>query len=190
MEIGSATPIAYDTWTKQRRQIFALTNDLATQRAAYAAERSTFVKSLPENAPPPCAPQPPYVSTMIFRPVKPASPYCHLGREKEVMNLRFTRSEIYFLFKLLLTIGPPIMNSPHGLTWTIVFASKYCSGMTVLITLSITSLRNCSNEIFSECWSDTTTVWTRFGKHAPLSNKYSHVTYDQIRQFKWKLKIE
>lgn len=31
---GSATPIAYDTCTKQRRQRPALTKDLATQRAA------------------------------------------------------------------------------------------------------------------------------------------------------------
>lgn len=61
------------TWTMQRRQRPALTRDLATHRAAYAAERSTLVKSLPEKAPPPCAPQPPYVSTMILRPVKPAS---------------------------------------------------------------------------------------------------------------------
>ena len=47
---------------------------LATQRAAYEAERSTFEGSLPLNAPPPCRPMPPYVSTMILRPVSPASP--------------------------------------------------------------------------------------------------------------------
>jgi len=31
----------------------------------YAAERSTFVGSLPENAPPPCGAAPPYVSIII-----------------------------------------------------------------------------------------------------------------------------
>ncbi|KYN22552.1 hypothetical protein ALC57_05078 [Trachymyrmex cornetzi] len=61
------------TCTRQRLQRPAFTKDLATHLAAYAADLSTFVKSLPENAPPPCAPQPPYVSTMIFRPVRPAS---------------------------------------------------------------------------------------------------------------------
>ena len=61
------------TCTRHRLQRPAFTKDLATHLAAYAADLSTFVKSLPENAPPPCAPQPPYVSTMIFRPVRPAS---------------------------------------------------------------------------------------------------------------------
>ena len=62
------------TCTKTLLHNPALTSDLATQRAAYAADLSTFEKSLPEKAPPPWAPQPPYVSTMIFLPVKPASP--------------------------------------------------------------------------------------------------------------------
>lgn len=31
---GSATPIAYDTWTKQRLHKSAFTKDFATQRAA------------------------------------------------------------------------------------------------------------------------------------------------------------
>jgi hypothetical protein len=48
--------------------------------------RSTFVGSLPENAPPPWGAAPPYVSTMILRPVRPESP-----------------------------IGPPITNLPVGL---------------------------------------------------------------------------
>lgn len=183
IEIGSATPIAYDTWTKQRRQILALTNDLATQRAAYAADRSTFVKSFPENAPPPWAPQPPYVSTIIFRPVKPASPYT-IQMESMSRIIYFyieqsQRTHIY-TYRKIHTIGPPMMNNPHGLMCTIVLASKYCSGITVLMTLSITSLRKCSNVIFSECWSDTTTVWTRFGMHAPLSKRYSHVTWTKL----------
>ncbi len=61
------------TCTRTLLQSPALTSDLATQRAAYAADRSTLEKSFPEKAPPPCAPHPPYVSTMIFLPVKPAS---------------------------------------------------------------------------------------------------------------------
>lgn len=69
------------------------------------------------------------------------------------------------------------MNSPHGLMCTIVSESKYCSGITRFTTFSITSLRKVSNVTFSECWSETTTVWTRFGMHAPWSNKYSQVTY-------------
>lgn len=71
------------------------------------------------------------------------------------------------------------MKSPHGLMCTIVSESKYCSGMTRFTTFSITSLRKVSNVTFSECWSETTTVWTRFGMQAPWSNKYSHVTYKQ-----------
>ena len=47
------------TCTNTRRHIPALTNDFATHRAAYAAERSTLDGSFPENAPPPCAPHPP-----------------------------------------------------------------------------------------------------------------------------------
>ena len=73
-ESGSATPMAYESCTSARRARPACTSDLAIQRAVYAAERSTFEKSLPEKAPPPWAPQPPYVSTMILRPVRPASP--------------------------------------------------------------------------------------------------------------------
>jgi hypothetical protein len=85
MESGSATPMAYESWTSARRASLALTKDLAIHRATYAADLSTLEKSFPEKAPPPCAPQPPYVSTMIFRPVRPASPW-----------------------------GPPMMKSPDG----------------------------------------------------------------------------
>ena len=49
--------------------------DIVIHLAAYAAERSTFDGSFPENAPPPCRPIPPYVSTIIFLPVNPASAY-------------------------------------------------------------------------------------------------------------------
>src|ERR1019366_3399881 len=56
-------------------QIRALaTTFLATYRAAYAAERSTFDGSFPLNAPPPWRAIPPYVSTLILRPVNPPSP--------------------------------------------------------------------------------------------------------------------
>src|SRR2546425_5115485 len=54
----------------------------------YDAERSTLLGSLPENAPPPWLPTPPYVSTMILRPVSPVSP-----------------------------MGPPTTNRPVGLMW-------------------------------------------------------------------------
>ena len=50
------------------------TTFFAKYLAAYAAERSTFVGSLPEKAPPPCGAAPPYVSTIIFLPVNPQSP--------------------------------------------------------------------------------------------------------------------
>ena len=63
------------TCTRTRLQSWALTRDLATHLAAQAADLSTLEKSLPEKAPPPWAPQPPYVSTMIFLPVRPASLY-------------------------------------------------------------------------------------------------------------------
>ena len=43
MESGSEIPIAYATWIKQRRARPAATTDLATHRAAYAAERSTWI---------------------------------------------------------------------------------------------------------------------------------------------------
>ena len=59
---------------------------LAKNLAIYAADLSTFVASLPEKAPPPCLAYPPYVSTIIFLPVKPVSP-----------------------------TGPPIKNLPVGL---------------------------------------------------------------------------
>merc|ERR1712066_1181671 len=87
--------MAYDNCTKQRLHSPAATSDLATQRHTYAAERSTFVGSLPEKAPPPCAPQPPYVSMMILRPVRPASPW-----------------------------GPPMMNFPEGLMYIWVKSPK------------------------------------------------------------------
>lgn len=44
MERVLATPMAYDTWTRQRRQTPAFTSDLATQRAPYAADRSTLTQ--------------------------------------------------------------------------------------------------------------------------------------------------
>ena len=53
IESGSATPMAYESWTSARRASLAWTKDLAIQRARYAADRSTLEKSLPEKAPPP-----------------------------------------------------------------------------------------------------------------------------------------
>ncbi len=51
--------MAYATWTSARSARPAATTFLATQRAAYAAERSTFDGSLPEKAPPPWRAEPP-----------------------------------------------------------------------------------------------------------------------------------
>src|SRR5674476_1377182 len=56
---GCEVPIAYATWTSQRRANPAATTFFATQRIAYAADRSTFEGSLPENAPPPWRAMPP-----------------------------------------------------------------------------------------------------------------------------------
>ena len=58
-ESGFATPIAYESCTSARFERPLFTTDFAICRQMYAAERSTFVGSLPENAPPPCAPHPP-----------------------------------------------------------------------------------------------------------------------------------
>merc|ERR1719337_104267 len=58
-ESGLATPMAYESCTSARFERPLFTTDFAICRQMYAAERSTFVGSLPENAPPPCAPQPP-----------------------------------------------------------------------------------------------------------------------------------
>src|SRR4051812_5429245 len=41
---------------------------------AYAAERSTFDGSLPENAPPPWRAEPPQGATMVLRPGGPGAP--------------------------------------------------------------------------------------------------------------------
>ena len=74
-ETGSATPIAYAICSSTFDASPAATTFFATCRAMYEAERSTFVGSLPEKAPPPWLPTPPYVSTMILRPVSPQSPW-------------------------------------------------------------------------------------------------------------------
>ena len=86
-ETGLATPIAYATWISHFVASPAATAFFAAQRAPYAALRSTFDGSFPLNAPPPWRAYPPYVSTMILRPVSPAS-----------------------------AIGPPMTKRPVGLT--------------------------------------------------------------------------
>ena len=72
-------------------EIFEATIFFARYLEAYAADLSTLVGSLPEKAPPPCGAAPPYVSTIIFLPVSPASP-----------------------------CGPPTTNLPVGLTRNLV----------------------------------------------------------------------
>ena len=59
IDTGCATPIAYATCASHRFASPAATTDLAIWRTAYAAERSTLVGSLPENAPPPWRAMPP-----------------------------------------------------------------------------------------------------------------------------------
>ena len=54
IETGSATPIAYANSISHLSANPDATMFLATYLEAYAAERSTFVGSFPENAPPPC----------------------------------------------------------------------------------------------------------------------------------------
>ena len=63
---GFDTPIAYANCIKHFFDTPAATIFFAKYREAYAADLSTFVGSLPENAPPPCGAAPPYVSTIIF----------------------------------------------------------------------------------------------------------------------------
>ncbi len=59
IETGLATPIAYASSTSHLSANPAATIFFAICLAAYAAERSTFVGSFPENAPPPCLEYPP-----------------------------------------------------------------------------------------------------------------------------------
>ena len=121
---------------------------------AYAADLSTLLGSLPENAPPPCAPLPPYVSTMILRPVSPVSP-----------------------------CGPPITNFPVGLTWNMIlesnnlrrlgFTNFFTLGMTILITSSLILASILASLSKSSCCVDTTIESIRIGL---LSSEYSMVT--------------
>ena len=59
IDVGLATPIAYESWISHLSASPAATIFFATYLAAYAAERSTLVQSLPEKAPPPCLAAPP-----------------------------------------------------------------------------------------------------------------------------------
>ena len=68
---------------------------------------------------------------MIFLPVRPASP-----------------------------MGPPITKLPQGLMWYLVSGVMYCLGMVVSTTFSMMSFLKASRVTFSECWQETTTVWT------------------------------
>ena len=63
-----------------------------------------MVGSFPEKAPPPCGAAPPYVSTMILRPVKPVSP-----------------------------AGPPITKRPVGFIKISVVSESNFSGMLLRI---------------------------------------------------------
>ena len=82
---------------------------------------------------------------------------------------------------------PPMTKLPQGLMWYLVSGVMYCLGMVVSTTFSMMSFLRASRVTFSECWQETTTVWTledKFldpqkrkeyfrqnlvGMHAPLS---------------------
>lgn len=112
--------------------------------------------SLPENAPPPWAPRPPYVSTMIFRPVRPLVAVRSADNELPVglsMIFDFSVKELLYLFAKL-HFNPWNEDVDHILfdRFSIFFSS-----------LSKSS-----------CWVETTMVCTLFG--VPLS-LYSIVTW-------------
>ena len=88
--------MAYESWTSHFFASRAATIFFAIYRAIYAAERSTFVQSFPEKAPPPCLAYPPYVSTIILRPVRPVSP-----------------------------CGPPITKRPVGFIYSGIFVNHF-----------------------------------------------------------------
>ena len=71
---------------------------------------------------------------MIFRPVRPESPW-----------------------------GPPMTNRPVGLTKIRVLSSISWAGMVGRMTRSIMSFRICSRVASGPCWVETTTVSTRLG---------------------------
>ena len=131
---GLLIPIAYDNCISHFFAYSFATMFLAICLAIYAADLSTFVASFPENAPPPCLEYPPYVSTIIFLPVRPVSPR-----------------------------GPPITNSPFGLIKILVSLSIICSGITFLITSDIISFLNIFKSIVSRCCVDTTIFSILFG---------------------------
>src|SRR5699024_1245441 len=109
----------------------AATIFFATYLAAYVAERSTLVGSFPLNAPPPWRDHPPYVSTIIFRPVKPTSP-----------------------------CGPPTIKLPLGLIKYFVSSVNNSLSITSLITSFLISNSNPSLLTHSSCCTDITTVST------------------------------
>ena len=49
---------------------------------------------------------------------------------------------------------------PQGLMWYLVSGVMYCLGMVVRTTFSMMSFLRASRVTFSECWQETTTVWT------------------------------
>src|SRR6478752_348769 len=113
----------------------------------YAAERSTLVGSLPENAPPPWGAMPPYVSTMILRPVRPVSAF-----------------------------GPPISNRPVGLTRTrtpSVDSSGNSRRTGSITSASMSGRRSVSTSTSSRCCAEISTVSTRTG----LPSTYSTDTW-------------
>lgn len=64
----------------------------------------------------------------------------------------------------------------EGLRWKMVFSSRYCSGMTGLMTCSFRSAAISSLVTVSSCWVEIRTVCTRTGTIAPCSLRYTTVT--------------
>merc|ERR1719321_1539659 len=176
-ERGFATPIAYESCTSARLQSPLFTTDLAICRQAYAAERSTLVGSLPEKAPPPCAPQPPYVSMMIFRPVRPASPW-----GPPMMNFPDGLMCKFVCDPYKVTAGLPFFNviSSRHFTITSLTMSSFIRAMLGAVS-SAPVQPSTSLLLFatpgSACWVEMTTVWIDRGSTEPSAFwRYSIVT--------------
>ena len=78
---------------------------------------------------------PPYVSTMILRPVTPESP-----------------------------IGPPMMNRPVALIIRFMSGARNSMGTTLSITSRLTASRRFSVVTESSCWAAMTTACTLCGR--------------------------
>src|SRR5690606_16267908 len=104
----------------------------------------TFDGSFPLNAPPPCRAAPPYVSTMVLRPVSPVS-----------------------------VAGPPSTNEPDGLTstWSCQPSFRYCAGSTEGINCSMTNSRIAGCATCGACCVETTILVICLGTPSTYSTE-------------------